>query len=229
MNCPEFQERLQQRLDGEPRAAADKIERHLAVCPSCRELETSASRLLDGLRARVVGAPPEGLKERIVTAALAEIASQRLARRQWRRGVMAASAVAAGLLVATYWGISRWGFRPESRSPGSVTVARQDEKLVPMPAKNSLNIQEAGSALVALVNRTADETVGQGRMLLPQNVQAPNLSVAESWQPDLEPSAQAFRGAQDGVTDSLEPVTSSARRAVNLFLQEIPSLETQKQ
>jgi hypothetical protein len=45
----------------------------------------------------------------------------------------------------------------------------------------------------------------------------------------LEPGTQSLREAQEGVAVGFEPVTSSARRAVNLFLREIPPLETQKQ
>ena len=83
--------------------------------------------------------------------------------------------------------------------------------------------------MVALVNRTADETVGQSRVLLPQGVSTPALPASETWQPTLEPGADSLREAQEGVALGFEPVTSSARRAVNLFLREIPPMEVQKQ
>jgi hypothetical protein len=98
------------------------------------------------------------------------------------------------------------------------------------PSKQSpLDIREAGNTLVALVNRTADETMGPGRMLIPQGVSASPLPDTNAWQPDLEPGAQTLREAQDGVAVGFEPVTNSARRAVSLFLREVPSMEIQKQ
>jgi len=106
-------------------------------------------------------------------------------------------------------------------------VTKRDEPPASIPNQPRLNFQEAGSTLVALVNRTADETVGQGRMLLPQEVPSPRLTVADNWQPALSP--QAIRDAQDGVAVGFEPVTDSARRAVNLFLRELSPTEIQKQ
>jgi len=227
MNCSEFQDLLQQRLDGESNLDSGELERHLAGCSSCRELEFTASRLVEALYARIAPVPPEGLRSQIVASVLAQIDSQHLAQRRWRRNAWAASAVAAGLLLAAIAGYSWWASRPSPESPGSDTWVKKDEQ--PGPARQSLNFQEAGSTLVALVNRTADETVGQSRVLLPQGMSAANLPVTEAWQPTLEPSTQALRDAQDGVAVGFEPVTSSARRAVNLFLQEIPAMENQKQ
>ena len=106
-------------------------------------------------------------------------------------------------------------------------VTKRDEPPASIRNQPRLNFQEAGSTLVALVNRTADETVGQGRVLLPQEVSAPSLTVADNWQPALSP--QAIRDAQDGVAVGFEPVTDSARRAVNLFLRELSPTEIQKQ
>jgi hypothetical protein len=227
MNCSEFQELLQQRLDGEPHAVSSEFERHLKICSSCRELEFAASRLIEALNARVSPVPREGLRGQIVASVLAQIDSQRLTQRRWRQNALAAWAVAAGLLVAAIVGYSWWSSRPLPVSPGSDTWVKKEEQ--PAPMRRSLNFQEAGSNLVALVNRTADETLGQSRVLLPQGMAAPNLPVTEPWQPTLEPSTQALRDAQDGVAVGFEPVTSSARRAVSLFLQEIPAMENQKQ
>jgi hypothetical protein len=228
MNCSEFQNLLQQRLDGEPKAVSSVIDRHLSECSSCRELELIASRLTEVLGSRVAPVPPEGLKDQIVSLILDEMASQRLRRRRWRR-VMAVAAVAAGLLLAVFVGYSWWESRQALNDPDSNTLVKKEEQPAPAPAQPTLDIREAGTTLVALVNRTADETVGPGRMLLPQGVSAPMLPDTDAWQPDLEPGAQTLREAQDGVAVGFEPVTSSARRAVSLFLREIPSIETQKQ
>jgi hypothetical protein len=84
-------------------------------------------------------------------------------------------------------------------------------------------MEEAGSAVVVLTQRAADETVGQTRVLFPTDVPSP--SVDPNIQLALENSAQPWREARLGVVAGLEPVTSSARRAVDLFLREIPPVE----
>jgi hypothetical protein len=78
--------------------------------------------------------------------------------------------------------------------------------------------------VVGLTRRTADETVGQGRLLLP-------AVVARAERPDaggpgpMDPPLRSLRTTGEGVSAGLEPVTSSARRAVDLFFHEIPALE----
>jgi hypothetical protein len=226
MNCAEFQELLQQRLDGERIADSGEMERHRTACCSCRELETLASRLLGAFGARSVPMPSEKLSNQIVSLVMAEMDSQQ-ARRRWTRRALAVSSLAAGLLLAAFLGYSWWGPRRPLDVPNSNIVTKKDEPPASVPNQPRLNFQEAGSTLVALVNRTADETVGQGRVLLPQEVPAPRLTVADNWQPALSP--QAIRDAQDGVAVGFEPVTDSARRAVNLFLRELSPTEIQKQ
>jgi hypothetical protein len=223
MNCAEFQELLQQRLDGEPVADSGEMDRHLTACASCRELEMLASRMTKVLKARAILSPSKRLSDQIVSQVLVELDSQQV-RRRWTRRVFAVSSLAAGLLLAAFMGYSWLRTR---EGPTSNTVTKNDG----LPASKSghapLNLKEAGSTLVALVNRTADETVGQGRVLLPQEVPTPDLTVADNWQPALP--SQAIRDAQDGVAVGFEPVTDSARRAVNLFLRELSPSEAQKQ
>jgi hypothetical protein len=226
MNCAEFQELLQQRLDGESIADSDEMNGHRTACCSCRELETLASRLLGAFGARSVPKPSEKLSDQIVSLVMAEMES-RQARRRWTRRALAVSSLAAGILLAAFLEYSWWGPRRPRDFPDSNVVTKKDERPASIPNQPRLNFQEAGSTLVALVNRTADETVGQGRVLLPQEVPAPRLTVADNWQPALSP--QAIRDAQDGVAVGFEPVTDSARRAVNLFLRELSPSEVQKQ
>jgi len=229
MNCCEFQNWLQQRLDGEASSTADDVEGHVAACASCRELQVVAGRLIQALGAQAAPAPPNGMSDQIMSLVLSDITSQHQARKRWNRRLGVTAALAASLLLAVALGYS---WLPSNRRPGppnSDSLVIKDEKSTPAQAQTSLNIQEAGSALVALVNRTADETVGQSRVLLPQGVSAPTLPASEVWQPTLEPGADSLREAQEGVAQGFEPVTSSARRAVNLFLREIPPMEVQKQ
>jgi hypothetical protein len=225
MECSEFQHELQRRLDGDGTGDGADIERHLAVCSSCRELQALSSRLIQALDGQVAPVPPGGMNDRIVSLVLREASARQQARKRWKRRL----AVAASLLLAVALGYSLWQSRPRSGSSDPDALVKTEEKPTPSQARPSLNIQEAGNTLVALVNRTADETVGQGRVLLPRGVSTPDLSSSEAWQPNLEPGTQSLREAQEGVAVGFEPVTSSARRAVNLFLREIPPMETQKQ
>jgi hypothetical protein len=237
MNCAEFQELLQQRLDGEPIADSGEMDRHRTTCASCRELEMLASRMTKALKARANLSPSKQLSDQIVSQVLADLDSQQTRRRMVRRA-LSVSSLAAGLLLAVFLGSSWWGNRYRPNSQGLSTVAQKADqpalgqgpnapRSAVVASRPPLNLQEAGSTLVALVNRTADETVGQSRVLLPQKVPTPDLTVVDNWQPAL--SSQAIRDAQDGVAVGFEPVTDSARRAVSLFLRELSPTEMQKQ
>jgi hypothetical protein len=225
MECSEFQHELQRRLDGDGTGDGADIERHLASCSSCRELQALSSRLIRTLDGQIAPVPPGGMNDHIVSLVLSELSARQQSRKRWSRRL----AVAASLLLAVALGYSLWQSHRKPGSSDSDALVKTQQKPSPAQAPLSLNIQEAGNTLVALVNRTADETVGQGRVLLPRGVSAPALSSPEAWQPNLEPGTQSLREAQEGVAVGFEPVTSSARRAVNLFLREIPPMETQKQ
>ncbi len=74
-----------------------------------------------------------------------------------------------------------------------------------------------------LTRRTADETVGQGKLLLPVVVAQPNLGNPVPGA--MGPPMRSLRSAGQGVSEGLEPVTTSARRALHLFLSELPPVE----
>lgn len=228
MNCSEFQNWFQQLLDGEASTESVEVEGHLSGCDSCRNLQATGERLIRVLSSQNTTAFPDRMTDQIVALALNDRASQDEARKRWNRRTGAVAALAASLLLAAL-GYSWWQSHPKPGTVNPESFATKNEKSTPAPAQPSLNIQEAGSALVALVNRTADETVGQSRVLLPQGVSAPSLLASKNWPTTLEPDVDSLREAQEGVASGFEPVTSSARRAVNLFLREFPPIETQKQ
>ena len=78
-------------------------------------------------------------------------------------------------------------------------------------------------AVVSLTRRTADETIDQTRLLLPVNIPQASLSAAPELRQVLEPPAQSLREIQESMSVGLEPVATSARRAVGFFLREIPT------
>jgi hypothetical protein len=62
----------------------------------------------------------------------------------------------------------------------------------------------------------------QTRLLLPM-VSAAGLPPLEL-QPHLDPPTEPLRAAGHGVMEGLEPMTTSARRAVGLLFTELPSM-----
>ncbi len=83
-------------------------------------------------------------------------------------------------------------------------------------------VSEAGSAVAALTERTADETVARTRILIP--AVRPSLGTFEM-PPPIDPPTVALRQAGEGVWAGLEPVTDSGRRAVGLLFKELSPAE----
>ncbi|HTK78625.1 MAG TPA: hypothetical protein VL371_25430 [Gemmataceae bacterium] len=127
-------------------------------------------------------------------------------RRIKRLGV--AWALAAGVLAAV------WLARPVplSSSDGSLPIAARTPDL-------RSDFAEAGSALAGLTRRAATETVGQGRVLVPP------VDVPLALDIRLVPAARPLDSARHGLSEGFEPVATSARRAVNLFWQDLPPAE----
>jgi hypothetical protein len=117
-------------------------------------------------------------------------------------------------------GYSRFNATPSKLASESQTVevVRPSAPLSSMSLQGS--VQEASSALVALVGRTADEAVEQSRLLLPGAITRAAAMDADG--SPIETPVRSFREAGQGVSAGLEPVTASARRAVDFFLGEMP-------
>jgi hypothetical protein len=91
---------------------------------------------------------------------------------------------------------------------------------------SSPSLRESVAEVAQLTRRKADETVGQALNLVPEVLKAPP---ADAWPrpTPLDPPARSLRQAGQSVTAGLEPVADSARRALNLFLREIPPVEAE--
>lgn len=238
MNCPECQQLVQQRLDGERVAERPALDRHLAECGECRDWHAAAQRLQEGLRLRRPPTPSGDLTERIVNRVLAERQNQV----RFRRRLVGAAALAASLLLMVGFGLLRQRFQDGQPGPALVDEKEMDHQPAtiqpeprgiqprekqanPLPvASLNQNVEEAGSALVALVTRTADQTVAEGRKLLPEPMATPTMPTGSGWQGQLKPPARSLQEASEVVTSGLEPVATSARRAVNLFWKELPPM-----
>jgi predicted anti-sigma-YlaC factor YlaD len=214
VNCSEFQHLIQRRLDGDFNLGSAGLDAHLASCASCRRLDAAAHRLEAALGLVTAAAPPSGLASRLVTRVLAE----RRARMRYRRGLLAGAA-AAGIVLVALSSYSRLGGPASKPAPIQTANARphaQPRTTVSLQA----SVREVGTALAALVGRTADEAVEQSRALLPTGL--PGQAVFDADSLALDPPVRSLREAGQGLSAGLEPVTSSARRAVDLFLREMP-------
>jgi hypothetical protein len=157
-----------------------------------------------------------------------------------RRRLWATVALAASLLLMAIAGYF-WLPRPGPTSVPGPVVEKRPGPLPEMPAPEppppeaapSLrkSAQEAGIAVASLTERVADQTLEHARVLLsattpPMEVPPlPFLAFDELEEP-LEPTAESLRLAGQGVSESLEPVTRSARRAVDFFMRELSSLDS---
>jgi hypothetical protein len=216
MNCRTSHDLLQQSLDGTPIESPEWLE-HLRSCPDCRTLVAASRRLQDGLRRLAVPLPPPDLAARIADRVLLD---RRRARRQARRRWAVSLTLAAGLFLALSLRLD-WSGRPvEHESDKPELVAKPAE--VPTLRESAA---ELGGAVASLTSQTADETMGQTRWLVPKvsSASLPKVDLAF-----IGPPTQPLREASEGVSVGLEPVTSSARRAVDLFLRELPPMETEQ-
>jgi hypothetical protein len=223
MSCHAYRDLLNQRLDGTAPPGAGGAE-HLRECPSCRALAAAARRLDEGLRLLALPAAPPELAARVVARVVADRRRTRRRRRRW----VVTVGLAAGLLLALGLRLD-WRGHPASPAPEAgapVVQGGQDPggEIKPPAEAPTLrqSAEEAGVAVAALTRTTAGETVEKTRSLLPQ------VSGAALPEPELPslPAARPLREAGEGVSAGLEPVATSARRAVDLFLRELPPMDT---
>jgi hypothetical protein len=210
MDCVECQELMQRYLDGEPDALGRAgLAAHLSICPDCRDWYAAAQCLLDGLRFLSPPQPPAALMEQICR----QIVAERVRAARFRR-LRVISAVAAGLLLVC--SAAYLGLRAISKvdTQAELTRLRPDRSLPSLQHR----IEEAGLAVVALTRRTADETMSETKLLLPMNIPQASVGDSQELEHALEPPAQSLWEIQEGMTAGLEPVATSARRAVGFFL-----------
>jgi hypothetical protein len=222
MNCAEFEDWLQRRLDGVDTSEGE-AEHHRAGCPACASLHEALSRLEVGLRARPLLLPPPGLADRIVH----EVVTRRRTARRLQFAVAVGALAAALLLVLVL------GKQPANngRSTDSDVVKRHEIEPAPLAVQPKLNdrVGEAGSALASLFSKTADETMKEAKLVLPERVTPSANDVAALTTPTLDPATQPLYDAGQTVSSGLEPVATQARKAVTLFWRDMPPMPVSMQ
>jgi len=231
MNCSQSYDLWQRRLDDEPIATADyaALDEHLARCSECRDLHRTVG-LLGGSRL-AFGRPvaPAELPARIVRQVLAD----RRSRRRHRLAVTAAVAASVLIIGLTHLALHLPGMleRPAREDAQTEMSVPPHIRHPSGPFRDGMGasgldrtVQDAGSALASLTRRTAEETLAGGRMLLPSLAAPPVANPAPLLEGTLTMPADSLRQAGVGLSTGLDPVASSARRAVSLFWEDLPAL-----
>lgn len=218
MNCQTCQAHLHEELDG---GAPAELREHLESCPECKSLFHAARVLQRGLRRMPAPVVPPGLGDVIFKNILADRrARQRL--RWLTAGLAAAAAILLAIGIPMYWPTTPLPSTPNQ--PGPMVEIPTTPKASQATPSLQDSMTEMGTAVVSLTSRTAEETVGQSRLLLPvvsgPVMQELNLDAT------LAPMVP-LREAGQGLAAGLEPVSTSARRAIGLFLRDLPPLEAE--
>jgi hypothetical protein len=222
MNCAECEERLQLWLDGQAQENRS-VAGHVADCAACADRLSAARRLQEGLRLLDPPELPDDFAGRITTQILVDRRALRSRRQRW----VVATALAASLLLAVTLGFgkfAKWGGAPVHVEPAP--IAKEDRNTLPTPSPRQ-SVADAGEAVASLSRKATDETVEQTRLLWPVAT-APFSFEGVDLQTPLEPPAQSLREAGQNVSSGLEPVASSAKRAMNLFWRDLPPVEPAK-
>ncbi len=218
MNCEQFHTVLQSYLDGADPDPPFAWEHHARACPACDALQAAACSLAGVLKTGKVPVPPAGLAERVALRAVRDF---RVRRRQRRLLFAGGTALAACLVLALGIGFLSRNPRPGrvGQPAGPLTRTRTE------PASGGSlpeEVARAGSAVAELTTRTADESLGPTLAVV---ADLPRQAFAGMEFPKTpEPGGGALREAGIGVSAGLEPLTESARRAVDLFRRELPPL-----
>ncbi|MCS7045342.1 MAG: hypothetical protein NZO58_03195, partial [Gemmataceae bacterium] len=201
MNCLEFREWLQRRLDGAASAGAEETgslaAAHSAECAACRALDQAAARLVEGLAALPRPEPSPYLTTSIVAAVLED---RRRRQRRAQRRVAVTVALAASLLALMY---TLWLAQP---TPPARPNLSQPANPAPqanhahVPPRLTRHAEQAREAVAALTERLADQTKTQAKVLLamapvvdlPPMTSLPSLQELET---PLDPAAQSLRAS----------------------------------
>jgi hypothetical protein len=180
-------------------------------------LASAGRRLQEGLRLLPSPLPPSDLASRIAERVrLDRRQARRRLRRRWAVGLAVAASLFVALALRLDWRTAGVSDPMDAGSSPSAATKRESGPTLRESAA------ELGEVFSALQNQTADETVGQARRWV-SNVPSPALPKVDL--ASMAPPGHPLREAGEGVSEGLQPVTNSARRAVDLFLRELPMEE----
>lgn len=214
-NCDAYEAVVQRVLDREigPEALADS---HAAACPGCRRLAAAAAVFATGLdRIRTRGPVEVARTDRIAAAAVNDF--------RYRRRVAWASratgvALAASVFIAVAAYLPRLGDGPPvQRTVSGVPQISPDPSPTPTPDRVGDRVVDATAALASITKKATERTL-MPRMLIPtpERVALPDAELTSTVEPATESLATVSQSAKSGI----EPMTTGAKRAMNLFLRD---------
>jgi len=203
MNCHEFDQLLMSRLDGSTVPLPPAVQAHLKDCSRCRELLILGDRLR-AIPVATPGGPGPGFSDRVVLAVQVE-----RRRRTFRRWAVGLSAAAAALLAIFAWQGLNWPANPNLPLAHKPSEPRPD---VPPPSLQQA--RDLGQASIERTRLLAEDAAKQASVLLAstEDLMPAQLNMAPTPVPDVGKS----------VSEGLEPVTKSTRRAFDAWLNLLP-------
>ena len=185
---------LQRRLDGEFAHTTPEVDAHLASCATCHSRFAAAELFLHAYPPR----PRAGFVDRIT------VAVRRDARnREVTRWAAVSVAIAAAILIALRLA---WPHAPADLPP-----------IVKAPSGPSVEDRIAQARTTVVAWRDA----ATQKVKVPSDWPAmtPNKDLATAF----EPAKATFADASKGLASGIEPITDSAKRAMNLFRRDLPA------
>jgi hypothetical protein len=231
--CVLFEQTIQKLLDGDRCALSPELELHRSGCPECRAHHQAALDLKRGLD-HWPAPPLPNMSDRVVIAVLSDAVTMDGVQRRVRRNLLLALAASVLLALGGVWVLSengpvqkfisaRWGSVPAPKVEIPAEAVKDRVPETPRSLRDSL--EEAGSAVASLTRRTADETVTPTRKILASQMEAPSFVTIEELPKAMDPAAQSLQEVRQGAAAGFQPVASSARRAVSMFLREVPAAD----
>lgn len=224
MNCPECQERLQKRLDGNSLPTSDALDEHLSQCADCREFYLAAQQLQYGLR----HLPKPKLTPDFAKHLAAQVVRERRQRQQkMRQRVMITVGLAASVLLTL---VLAYIWLPPSQTngpPSKEQVAKEEPKkdVAPnnVPETKHATEKDPPQPFVGWPERMADATRDHAKVfLVAANLDGVEKLAAGQEIPMLDPG---MREAGQEVSEGVRVVTRNARKAFDFFARELPMPE----
>jgi hypothetical protein len=218
MQCPECQELLQRRLDGEDLGLTPNMAEHIAGCAGCRLLLAASDVFAHGFPASA-DAPPSDLAGRVLERVLADrVSRRRRSRLKW----LVTTALAASIAVMVLAG----RFLPVRHKPTVPDIAKKGitAPVEPAPVALGQSMDDARQAVAAMSGRWAARAKEQTKALFSSTLEDLKLPALPEASP-LQPAAQSLQQAGQSVAEGLQPMAQTARRALAYFAKEVPVLE----
>lgn len=228
--CADYERLVQAVCDREqPRSALQS--EHVRHCQDCQNRFHTAELLLTTLEqiaeSRDVSLPVN-FADRVLPVVLGEQQAERRAERRSRRlrsvltvGALAASFTLAALLIRDRLGEPA----PVPQRSELASLHARPVAEVP-PILVSAQLTEVRETLADLTRRTAEEALSPAQTFLPDRSPEPPVVVVPA--EGMGATVATLADVPEAARTSLEPLTGSAERALNLFLRDVGLSQTLK-